>query len=782
MAGVRRALMVAMDAYSDPKLTSLNAPAHDARALADVLRDETVGCFEVQTVLNRPSHEVELAIADFFGAGKYGDTLLAHFSCHGVKSPTGELYFATRDTNLSDAFKLKVTSVPSALVRDAMEESRASLILCLVDCCYSGAFVKLAKAADIVDLTERLGGKGRAVITASTSLQLALDGEEEPSLFTHAVIEGLRSGEADRDLDGLVSLDELYSFVHEQVTSRNPNQTPVKSFDVQGEVYVARRATPVTRPAPLDPDLLVDARAQVVYKRLGAVTGLRAVLDEGHPGRSLAARLELARMAGDDDSLSVRGAAQKVLDAAGDVPAPAIPDYEPTAVTRGAPAVEDAPVTNDATDTDTTDMESPSEDLTPSNPTPANPTPTPGRDEQETVREPPSPTREERQGGVRTSPPAETIRAGALARAKRTPEPAAGLRRRLADKRPLLLGLGGVAAVAVLAGSAYALLRDDGQETAGQTSVPVPEDVILVSIVEDKFPKLHGISAVSGGDRGPVTGLLDGSQSMPSQSRDGDLLVYRWGPPDGEAWPKDSGKLMVAADGKQPSRLFTAPPDGLLCTTRVGWSPSGTRVVFACQLDQDRDGKRDHPETDIVYTANIDADGHIDSDHLSKEFEAGDAGSPGSGIDNVGYTSDGNIVSDFTNGKNPGVYVTDANGVPQPLTTQDDLDVAPSPTQDLVAFVRHGALYVASLDDTREPPCPSGERSSDPGTGTQLCKLTPSNGSVQDPSWSWTGAAIAYGADDGTGYTVHMIDLTSGDASTVSDEKIASAPLGWGPR
>jgi len=380
MAGVRRALMVAMDAYSDPKLTSLNAPAHDARALADVLRDETVGCFEVQTVLNRPSHEVELAIAEFFGAGKYGDTLLAHFSCHGVKSPTGELYFATRDTNLSDAFKLKVTSVPSALVRDAMEESRASLILCLVDCCYSGAFVKLAKAADIVDLTERLGGKGRAVITASTSLQLALDGEEEPSLFTHAVIEGLRSGEADRDLDGLVSLDELYSFVHEQVTSRNPNQTPVKSFDVQGEVYVARRATPVTRPAPLDPDLLVDARAQVVYKRLGAVTGLRAVLDEGHPGRSLAARLELARMAGDDDSLSVRGAAQKVLDAAGDVPAPAIPDYEPTAVTRGAPAVEDAPVTNDATDTDTTDMESPSEDLTPSNPTPANPTPTPGRD------------------------------------------------------------------------------------------------------------------------------------------------------------------------------------------------------------------------------------------------------------------------------------------------------------------------------------------------------------------------------------------------------------------
>ncbi|MGZ5398740.1 MAG: caspase, EACC1-associated type [Nocardioides sp.] len=348
-------MIVATDEYSDPKLTSLNAPARDARILADVLRDEAVGGFGVETVFNRPSHEVELAIAEFFGSGKYGDTLLAHFSCHGVKSPSGELYFATTNTDLSDTFKLKVTGVPSALVRDALEESRASLILCLVDCCYSGAFVKLAKAADTVDLTERLGGKGRAVITASTSLQLALDGEEEPSLFTHAVIDGLRTGEADRDLDGLISLDELYNFVHDRVTTLNPNQTPVKSFDVQGEVYVARRSTPVTRPAPLEPDLLADAHSSVTYKRLGAVSGLASILDEKHPGRSLAARLELARLSSHDDSLKVREQAQKVLDAAGELPAPVIPDYEPALATRGGAIVDDLPVTADPLDTDISD-------------------------------------------------------------------------------------------------------------------------------------------------------------------------------------------------------------------------------------------------------------------------------------------------------------------------------------------------------------------------------------------------------------------------------------------
>ena len=178
MAGVRKALIVATDEYSDTKLARLNAPVTDARALAEVLQDQNVGVFEVETVLNQQCQEVEIALARFLSGGKRGDTLLLHFSCHGVKDLSGELYFATTDTDLS---LLKVTGVASSMVKEAIDESRASLILCLVDCCYSGAFTKSTKAAATLDLTERLGGQGRAVITASTSLQLALDGKEEPS-------------------------------------------------------------------------------------------------------------------------------------------------------------------------------------------------------------------------------------------------------------------------------------------------------------------------------------------------------------------------------------------------------------------------------------------------------------------------------------------------------------------------------------------------------------------------------------------------------------------------
>lgn len=358
MTGVRKALIVATDEYGDPKLTRLNAPAEDARALAAVLEDPSVGAFEVKPVVNQNCHDVEVAIAEFFAAGARGDTLLVHFSCHGVKDISGELYFATKDTRLN---LLKVTAVPSAMVRDAMETSRASLILCLVDCCYSGAFTKSTKAAATVDLTERLGGNGRAVITASTSLQLALDGEEAPSLFTHAVVEGLRSGEADRDLDGLVSLDEFYSYVHDRVTAQNPDQTPVKSFDVRGDVYVARRGGPITTPAALPRELLETLVTGEDWQRLGAVSKLADFAAGDHPGRALAARLRLEHVRDHDDSLRVRAAATNALAAAGETEEmPEIPDY----VDSGdkGPVVEDV-VDEDVLDEDLVDEDVVEEDV-----------------------------------------------------------------------------------------------------------------------------------------------------------------------------------------------------------------------------------------------------------------------------------------------------------------------------------------------------------------------------------------------------------------------------------
>ena len=233
MAGRRSALIVATYEYGDTGLARLRAPEHDAEALAGVLGDPAVGDFEVQTVVNQPAHEVNRAVAAFFRDGRPDDLFLLHFSCHGVKDDSGELYFAAPDTSLD---LLEATSVSSSFVNQVMHRSRAGTVLLLLDCCYSGAFGRgyVPRAGNAVDVGDRLGGSGRAVITASSALEYAFEGSDladgnpdtRPSVFTSALVKGLATGEADRDLDGWVSLDELYGYIYDEVTSANPHQTP----------------------------------------------------------------------------------------------------------------------------------------------------------------------------------------------------------------------------------------------------------------------------------------------------------------------------------------------------------------------------------------------------------------------------------------------------------------------------------------------------------------------------------------------------------------------------
>src|SRR5262249_38255035 len=160
--------------------------------------------------------------------------LLLHFSCHGVKDEDGELYFATANTKLQ---RLGATAVAADFVNRRMNRSRSRRVGLLLDCCYAGAVDPgmAARAGTGVDIEERFGGRGRPVITASSAMEYAFEGdqladshENKPSVFTSALVEGLETGEADRDQDGHVGLDELYDYVYDRVRESTPNQTPGK--------------------------------------------------------------------------------------------------------------------------------------------------------------------------------------------------------------------------------------------------------------------------------------------------------------------------------------------------------------------------------------------------------------------------------------------------------------------------------------------------------------------------------------------------------------------------
>ena len=179
-------------------------------------------------------------------------------------------------------------------------------------------------------IEQQFGGRGRAVITASSAMEYAFEAGEladsrevPPSVFTSALVHGLESGEADRDQDGLVGLDELYEYVYDEVRAATPNQTPGKwTFGIEGGLYIARRSRPVTTPADLPPGLQEAMENPLARIRSGAVQELARILRGRHAGMALAARRALEQLT-DDDSRAVAAAATAALSV--DAPVPSQP-------------------------------------------------------------------------------------------------------------------------------------------------------------------------------------------------------------------------------------------------------------------------------------------------------------------------------------------------------------------------------------------------------------------------------------------------------------------------
>ncbi|MFE4699906.1 Hsp70 family protein [Streptomyces sp. NPDC056738] len=298
----KAALLVVNQHYADGRFSELPGAAADAEHLAAVLGDPDIGAFEVTVVENGTALEIRKAVQSFFAHARSQDLLLLHLSCHGRKDARGRLHFIASDTEWDF---LDATAVSSEFVADQLEQSPCRRAVVLLDCCYSGAFAKGMRtrgAAPDVDVKEPFSGRGRVVITSSTALQYSHESEmssrerAEPSVFTAAVVEGLRDGTADLDGDGYVSAEELYAFVHDRVRSRLPSQTPTRSVNnSEGTLYLTRRPGGRRPIAPVDPALPDTLRAAILtgapWQRLGALHELERLL-ASRPGPVHEAALE----------------------------------------------------------------------------------------------------------------------------------------------------------------------------------------------------------------------------------------------------------------------------------------------------------------------------------------------------------------------------------------------------------------------------------------------------------------------------------------------------------
>lgn len=172
------------------------------------------------------------------------DVILFYFSGHGLQGSFLPVDFDGYNNQLRHDE-----------IKALLEESRAKHKIVLADACHSGSLLSMKTPLQIAlkryyEAFEQSSG-GMALLMSSKGEEYSLeDGGLRSGIFSHFLVRGLK-GAANQNDDGLVTIQELFDYVHQNVRMYTGNiQTPTLTgqFDPKMPVAFVREAATAGKP------------------------------------------------------------------------------------------------------------------------------------------------------------------------------------------------------------------------------------------------------------------------------------------------------------------------------------------------------------------------------------------------------------------------------------------------------------------------------------------------------------------------------------------------------
>ncbi len=247
------AIVVGVSKFRDPKIPRLNLANKDANAFGKFLETQNK-IFEktqVTYLLDEKATKSEIEKHLYYTLPKAGkkDTIILFFSGHGSYDPMRpkDFLFLAYD---SEPDYLSATAVKMSGL-DFLKGIEADRVLIIADACHAGGFsrmrAKTLSPSMELFLKEVKNSSGRAVITSGTGEQLSWElPNQDHSVFTHNLIEGLE-GKADRDHDGVVTLNEVYRYTYGRTKEQTSgHQHPQFEGKIVGEFPLSHVGPPLS--------------------------------------------------------------------------------------------------------------------------------------------------------------------------------------------------------------------------------------------------------------------------------------------------------------------------------------------------------------------------------------------------------------------------------------------------------------------------------------------------------------------------------------------------------
>jgi len=258
------AVIIGVGGYESTAVPKLRYPVADADAIYQTLiasggfKKENILLLTDKTERKPTLRNIKWALGTFLARSAHKDDLVViYFAGHGasevdqrgVERDGLSKYLVPSDADPDDLYS---TALPMDEMQNVLARIEAERVTVFLDACYSGAaggrtFASTKTRTVNVDdiFLERLTrSKGRAIVTASRPSELSVELPElGHGLFTYYLVRGLQ-GYADLNRDGIVSLQELYEYLTQEVSRKSRavggNQHPMMKGELEGALPLTK--------------------------------------------------------------------------------------------------------------------------------------------------------------------------------------------------------------------------------------------------------------------------------------------------------------------------------------------------------------------------------------------------------------------------------------------------------------------------------------------------------------------------------------------------------------